>query len=243
MREFFSATWDYFSNRPPQDFAIIALLVLLCVYLCVCMNRNKANHVRMEKELYEQTTSQIIETVARTIDAKDPYTNGHSKRVAHFSVLIGKKLRFSKEDLVYLRYAALLHDIGKIGIPDAVLQKPAGLTDSEYALMKQHPQIGAEILEGVPALKGVTVGARYHHEKWDGTGYNEGLSGVKIPLLARIIGVADTYDTMISDRPYHKGETPGAAIAEFKRCAGTQFDPTLAAIMIDIIEEEAKKKK
>lgn len=191
-----------------------------------------------KKELYRNMTSQIIETIARAVDAKDPYTNGHSRRVAHYSVKLGEKLGFSEEDLEFLRYAALLHDIGKIGIPDSILQKPTDLTSEEYELMKQHPKIGAEILKGAPLLKGVGVGAKYHHEKWDGSGYMEGLSGEDIPLFARIIGVADTYDTMLSDRPYHKADTKETAISEFERCAGTQFDPKIAKIMLELIKEE-----
>lgn len=196
-----------------------------------------------EKELYREMTSQIIETIARAVDAKDPYTNGHSKRVAHYSVEIGKKLNLSSENLEFLRYAALLHDIGKIGIPDRILQKPEGLTPGEYLQIKQHPKIGAEILRGAPLLKGVDVGAQYHHERWDGTGYMEGLSGEDIPLFARIIGVADTYDTMRSDRPYHKAESRENTIAEFKRCAGSQFDPKLVQIMVELIQEEIKQQK
>lgn len=190
--------------------------------------------------IYKEMTSQIIETIARAVDAKDPYTNGHSKRVAYYSVEIGKRLSLDEEDLQFLRYAALLHDLGKIGIPDKILQKPKNLTEEEYMQVKQHPKIGAEILKGAPLLKGVDVGAKYHHEKWDGTGYMEGLSGEDIPLFARIIGVADTYDSMISDRPYHKRETKENAIAELERCAGTQFDPAIAKIMVEIIGNEIR---
>ncbi len=197
-----------------------------------------SEELELTAEQFKEMTSQIIETIARTIDAKDPYTNGHSRRVAHYSVLIGQQMGLSEEDILFLRYAALLHDIGKIGIPDSILQKPGELTDEEYHTIKQHPQIGAEILKGAPLLKGVVVGARYHHEKWDGTGYLEGLSGEDIPLFARIIGVADTYDTMITDRPYHKAESKRAALDEVRRCGGTQFDPTIAKIMIDIISKE-----
>lgn len=197
-----------------------------------------SDEIKLTPEAYQEMTSQIIETIARAIDAKDPYTNGHSRRVSYYSVLIGRELGLSEENLLFLRYAALLHDIGKIGIPDAILQKPEELTPEEYDQIKQHPKIGAEILKGAPLLKGVAVGAKYHHEKWDGTGYLEGLSGEDIPLFARIIGVADTYDTMVSDRPYHKAETKETVIRELKRCGGTQFDPTLAQIMISIIERE-----
>lgn len=197
-----------------------------------------SEELNLTAKQFKDMTSQIIETIARAIDAKDPYTNGHSRRVAHYSVLIGEQLGLSDEDLLFLRYAALLHDIGKIGIPDAILQKPSGLTDEEYETIKQHPRIGAEILKGAPLLKGVVVGARYHHEKWDGTGYLEGLSGEEIPLFARIIGVADTYDTMITNRPYHSAETKHTAVEEIERCSGTQFDPDIAKIMIDIIKNE-----
>ena len=197
-----------------------------------------SEELKLTAKQFKEMTSQIIETITRTIDAKDPYTKGHSKRVAHYSGLIGERLGLSDEELMFLRYAALLHDIVKIGIPDAILQKPEQLTPQEYEQIKQHTHIGAEILKGAPLLQGAVVGAKYHHEKWDGTGYLEGLSGEDIPLFARIIGVADTYDTMITDRPYHKAESKKVAMKEIERCGGTQFDPAIAKIMIEIMEEE-----
>ena len=200
-----------------------------------------SEELKLTAEQFKEMTSQIIETISRAIDAKDPYTNGHSKRVAYYSVLIGERLGLSEEDLLFLRYAALLHDIGKIGIPDAILQKPCELTPQEYEQIKQHTHIGAEILKGAPLLRDAVIGAKYHHEKWDGTGYLEGLSGEDIPLFARIICVADTYDSMITDRPYHKAETKAAAIKEIGRFGGTQFDPKITIIMIEIMQEETKR--
>jgi putative nucleotidyltransferase with HDIG domain len=166
-----------------------------------------------------------IKSLANAIDAKDPYTNGHSKRVTEYSVEIGREMGLGEEELERLEYTAVLHDVGKIGIKDAVLNKQDKLDDDEFTLMKKHTTIGAKILEQMESLKKLSVGARYHHEKYDGTGYFEGLKEEEIPLEARIISVADTYDAMTTDRPYRKGLSYETALNEINRCSGTQFDP------------------
>ncbi|MCX7710805.1 MAG: HD domain-containing protein [Clostridia bacterium] len=166
-----------------------------------------------------------ISALAGAVDAKDPYTNGHSHRVTEYSLEIGKEMGFSEEQMEQLEYMALLHDVGKIGICDSVLNKQSRLDDEEFALMKSHVLIGSKILESMKSLKYIIPGVRYHHEKFDGTGYYDGLKGDEIPLEARIIAVADTFDAMTTTRPYRKGLEFSVAINEINRCSGTQFDP------------------
>lgn len=180
---------------------------------------------------------QTIATIANTIDAKDEYTQGHSKRVAEICAAIATELGMTKEEINNIRSIALLHDIGKIGIPDSVLNKPGKLTDDEYELMKQHTVIGSEILKDIKMIEGIDIGAKSHHEKYDGTGYPEKILGENIPYIARIIAVADAFDAMTSNRVYRKKLDIDYVIKEFKRCRGTQFDPEIADILIKLIEE------
>ena len=188
----------------------------------------------------KRLTIQVMKTLAGTIDAKDKYTNGHSLRVAEYSKMLAAKMNMqpSEQDDIY--YIGLLHDIGKIGIPDEIINKTSKLTDEEYAVIKTHPAIGSEILEKMSELPGIAIGARCHHERYDGKGYPDGLAGEQIPLVARIIGVADAYDAMSSKRSY-RSVLPQAHIREeIQRCAGTQFDPEIAAIMLQIMDEDTE---
>ncbi len=181
---------------------------------------------------------QTIATIANTIDAKDEYTRGHSKRVAEISVAIAKDLGVSAEEINNLKSIALLHDIGKIGVPDTVLNKPGKLTDDEYELMKQHTVIGADILKDIKMFQGIEVGARYHHEKYDGTGYPDRIAGDDIPYISRIIAVADAFDAMTSNRVYRKRLDLDYVVEELKRCSGSQFDPAIVDVLIRMIEEK-----
>lgn len=171
------------------------------------------------------------------MDAKDSNTSQHSYRVSEYSVAIAKRLGYSEEQCENLRKMALLHDIGKIGIPDAILNKPARLTDEEYEIMKTHVIRGGEILKDFTLIDNVGVGALYHHERYDGTGYCHGLKGEEIPIEARIIGIADAFDAMTANRVYRKQLDLDFVIGELKRCSGTQFDPHLVEIMLSLIEE------
>ena len=182
-------------------------------------------------------SNETILSIARTVDAKDTNTSEHSYRVSEYSVAIAKRLGFSDEKCENLRKMALLHDIGKIGIPDAILNKPAKLTDEEYAVMKTHVTLGAEILKDFTLIDNVDVGALYHHEKYDGTGYCHGLKGTEIPIEARIIGIADAFDAMTANRVYRKQLDIDYVINELRRCSGTQFDPKLVKIMLSLIDE------
>lgn len=182
-------------------------------------------------------SNETIMAVARTVDAKDGNTSLHSKRVSEYSALIGKELGFTEDECENIRKAALLHDIGKIGIPDRILNKPAKLTDDEYAVMKTHVTRGAEILKDFTLVEHVVEGAKYHHEKYDGTGYPEGLKGEGIPLYGRIIGVADAFDAMTQNRVYRKKLDMNYVYGELERCKGTQFDPGIADIMIALAHD------
>lgn len=187
----------------------------------------------------QQVSLETIGVIANTVDAKDSYTEGHSRRVAAYSYALAKKLGMSEEEAQNIKTIGLLHDIGKIGIPDSVLHKPGKLTDDEYSIMKMHPTIGANILKDITVLDGLLVGAHYHHERMDGKGYPEGLKGEEIPLIARIICVADCFDAMNSNRIYRSRFSMDYILHELKNNEGTQFDPKVAEAMIALIHENA----
>ena len=189
-----------------------------------------------QKQL-ERVTLQTISTIANIIDAKDEYTKGHSYRVAEYSSMLAKEIGYDDEGVANVKYVGLLHDIGKIGIPDSILNKPGKLNDSEYALMRKHAEIGGNILSGNNMINGMDEGAKYHHERYDGHGYPQGLKGEEIPEMARIIGIADAYDAMTSNRVYRKSLSNETVISELKRCSGTQFDPKLAEFFVRMVEE------
>lgn len=185
----------------------------------------------------EQMTLQTIMTIVNTLDAKDRYTKGHSQRVSEYSVQIARGMGMSESDVEQIRYIALLHDIGKIGIPDSILNKSGRLTKEEFSLMKNHTVVGGDILKDISALPEADIGARYHHERYDGKGYPQGLMGDGIPMLARIIGIADSFDAMTSNRVYRKRLSDEAVIEEIKRCSGSQFDPQVADVFLRLFGE------
>lgn len=183
-------------------------------------------------DLVEKLRNQFQQTVLAMTDAigkKDTYTGGHTKRVAHFAEMIGRELELAYQDMEDLRLAAVLHDVGKIGIEDAILKKKSPLTDEEFVIMRNHPAIGYEILGHITSFGQVIDGMRFHHERPDGKGYPYGLKGDEIPLIASIISVADTFDAMISTRPYRKGLPPMVAWQEIIDYSGTQFDHRVVA--------------
>lgn len=191
---------------------------------------------RRQRE-YQDILEQSLLTFAGTIDAKDKYTNGHSIRVARYSRELARRMGMSPQEQEHIYYVALLHDIGKIGIPDHILNKPGKLDPDEREVIKTHPKIGADILKNFTALNGIAEGAKYHHERFDGSGYCEGIAGEKIPLVARIIGVADTYDAMSSERCYIKPLDKEYIESELEGGKGTQFDPNIVPHMLDMIED------
>lgn len=188
----------------------------------------------------ERLTAQVMQTLASTIDAKDKYTNGHSIRVAEYSREIARRLNMAEQNQQDIYYIGLLHDIGKIGIPDEIINKTSRLTDEEFAIIKTHPCIGADILTKMSELPDIATGARWHHERYDGKGYPDGLAGDEIPLVARIICVADSYDAMTSNRSYREVLPQSVVRGEIEKGRGTQFDPIFAEIMLQIIDEDTE---
>lgn len=187
--------------------------------------------------LYEEQRQSFIGTIramSGALDAKDRYTRGHSDRVAHLSAEIARAIGFSDDEVERVRIAGIVHDVGKIGVPESVLCKPGRLTDDEFDKIKLHPEIGYQILEGIPGLKDILPGVLHHHERYDGNGYPHRLGGDDIPLLARIIGVADTFDAMSSNRAYRAKMAREVVLAEIARCSGSQFDPRVAEAFLTI---------
>ena len=182
-------------------------------------------------------TRQVVNSLSKAIDAKDQYTKGHSFRVAEYSRMIAERLGLDDQMCEIIYQSGLLHDIGKIGVSDTVLRKPGELNEMEVAAIRNHPMIGYQILSSISEIPLISEGARYHHERFDGKGYPEGLKGKKIPLIARIICVADSYDAMTSNRSYRKPLSPLKAKDEILRCAGTQFDPVIAGVAAELIEK------
>lgn len=198
------------------------------------------NHMMRGLKIQAERNNQLLEsyfsTLAAALDARDPYTAGHSERVAEFAVRIGKLANLPEEEIQNLRKAALLHDIGKIGIKDAVLLKEGRLTEEEWDQIKQHPVLGEAILkqiEPMDAMASFLPGVRSHHERYDGAGYPDGLSGEDIPLFGRIIAVADAFDAMTSDRPYRKGMDEEKAIVILEEGGGTQWDPYFSRLFTE----------
>lgn len=184
-------------------------------------------------ELFYKT----IKSIAQALDAKDEYTHGHSMRVTLYSLALAKKLNLPDDILEEIETAGLLHDIGKIAIPERILLKQGKLTPEEYEIIKTHPELGKQFVSGIEKLKLISNWLKSHHEKYDGTGYPEGLKGEEIPISSRIISIADTYDAITSDRSYRPALPHEYAIDEIRRCSGSQFDPNLAELFISIRDE------
>ncbi|HEY6958776.1 MAG TPA: HD-GYP domain-containing protein [Candidatus Limnocylindria bacterium] len=218
--------------------ALLLWLVLRGVYV-----RSSKQIVSQAKALEtalaerERTYDTTLQALANALDVRDSETGGHSERVLHYMELITRELGIGGQDAAFLRRGALLHDIGKIGVPDNILRKPAALSESEWATMRKHPEFGARIIADIPFLQDVSKIVRHHHERWDGKGYPDGLAGEEIPVGARIFAVADSFDAMTSDRPYRRGMSVAAACAEIARCRGTQFDPTVADAFLRIQQD------
>ena len=225
------------------NMSIVGMVILLYVYALIDLNESlmiaQRNEVESYKEahkrehtLFEQTT----EALAGAIDAKDQYTNGHSRRVAEYSLEIAKETGRPDEECEKVYFAALLHDVGKIGVPIDILTKKGRLTDEEFGQIKKHPVTGGQILSSIRQSPWLSVGARYHHERYNGRGYPEGLKGEEIPEIARIIAVADAYDAMTSNRSYRNAIPQHIVREELVKGIGTQFDPDFARIMIHMID-------
>ena len=209
-------------------------LIVLIIYVIT------SAQIKKYTERHERDNAIIresIETFIGFIDAKDSYTNGHSKRVADYTRMIAQKMGYEGEELDRVYYIALLHDCGKIGVPDNILRKPGRLTDEEFEVIKSHTVRGGEILSSFKSLKNVNEGALYHHERYDGNGYPEKRAGEDIPLIARMICVADSFDAMNSNRVYRNKLTMDDIINEIEKNKGKQFDPKIADIFLRLIRE------
>ena len=219
--------------------SIVAMIVLLYSFSILDANEMVKTAHQKEIENIKLMVSQTASALAEAIDAKDSYTNGHSRRVAEYSAMIAREAGYTKErcDDIYL--IALLHDVGKIGIPGSIINKTGRLTDEEYGIIKTHPSVGREILGKITIDPELSIGASYHHERYDGKGYPYGLKGEEIPEIARIIAVADTYDAMTSKRSYRDGLPMEKVKSELEKGMGTQFDPKFAQIMLKLIKENA----
>jgi HD-GYP domain-containing protein (c-di-GMP phosphodiesterase class II) len=191
----------------------------------------------VKKEYFEL----VVKTLLSALKCKDDYTWGHSLRVAYFCVSVGREMGLSEAEIYELEVSALFHDIGKIGVPDSVLVKPSRLTEEEFLQMKLHPSKSFEILQDFPIFHKMAINAKYHHERFDGRGYPEGMKGEAIPLFSRIILIADTFDAMTSTRPYRKGLPFDVAFAELKEFSGTQFDPNIVEKFISCMTKEQNK--
>ncbi len=229
------------------NISMVGMVVLLYIFSFIDMNRTveKANQLEinlLKKErknmhlLFEQTA----EALANAIDAKDAYTHGHSTRVAEYSREIARLSGLSEDEVNEVYFSAMLHDVGKIGIPDNIINKNGKLTDEEFAIIKTHPVIGKQILSSISQSPYLSIGANYHHERYDGKGYPEGLLGEDIPWIARIIAVADAYDAMTSKRSYRDTVPQHKVREELVKGSGTQFDPTYAHIMLSMLDSDSE---
>jgi len=223
----------------PYVWIIIALLIVLAIaFLFFATVKIKSHKYNEKQREYRAIISQALSAIANTIDAKDSYTSGHSVRTAAYSVEIARRMGMNKEFIENLYYIGLLHDVGKIGIPNEIINKPGKLTEEEYNALKHHPNIGLDILKDITTINNLTAGTAEHHEHWDGNGYSRGISKENISLEGRIIAAADTYDAMSSNRSYRNGLPKEVILEEFKRCKGSQFDPKIVDIVIDMIEQD-----
>lgn len=227
------------------NMAIVAMAALLYIFALKDMNREIEHARKREIEFYKEEKEkehvmfeQTAEALATAIDAKDEYTHGHSARVANYSLKIARAAGKSDDECEDVYFAALLHDVGKIGVDESIINKEGKLTDEEYAQIKLHPVYGYNILSSIKQSPYLSIGARYHHERFDGRGYPEGLSGEDIPELARIIAVADAYDAMTSKRSYRDPIPQQKVREELLKGAGTQFDKRFAEIMIRLIDND-----
>lgn len=217
--------------------AAVIILILIIFTIIFTVRLKSKKHYQKQQE-YRTIISQALTAISNTIDAKDAYTSGHSSRVATYSVEIARRLGMDQNFMENLYYIGLLHDVGKIAIPNEILNKPDRLTDDEYKKMKEHPRIGLEILKDITTINNLTAGAAEHHERWDGNGYYQGISGESISLEGRIIAAADAYDAMSTDRSYRKALSKQIILDEFKHWRGKQFDPKIADIVIEMIDQD-----
>lgn len=214
----------------PVDFGILQLVIERAI-----SNRLFIRHLQASRKRTQKMFLNILQVMAKVLEAKDSNTRSHSENVAKYARQIAKRIGYSDLEMEAIQIAGILHDFGKIGVDEALLRKPGGLTSEEYENIKQHPLIASIILEPLEELQAVIKDIRHHHERYDGSGYPDGLKGGEIPLGARILSIADAYDAMTSRRSYHEPLVADIAMEEILRCSGSQFDPELVVIFDEII--------
>src|SRR5579864_7104657 len=219
-------------EHPAFTEADIRLLEGIAEIAGTAIRRARLNHH------LEQSYIELVLVLARAADARDSYTADHSERIATRAVTLARAMGCNEIDVQNVQWGALLHDIGKLGVPDNILRKPGPLTEAEWHVMRQHPAIGEEILRPVDRMRDVAALVRHHQERWDGTGYPDHLRGQEIPLGARILAVADAYSAITDDRAYDKGRPTGEAIDEIRRCTGTQFDPHIVEVFCGVLDAD-----
>ncbi len=217
--------------------------VLTALKLPANLIRLSETNMQFAEEIYPDVLLESLRAIILSLEEKDSYTHGHSIRVAEYSVIMAHELKLSDLEIREIELCALFHDIGKIGIPDSVLSKPARLTHAEFEIMKSHPVRSARILEKVSMLRNLIPGIKHHHERFDGLGYPDGIRGEEIPLYARIILIADTYDAMTSTRPYRLALDKEVAFAELRSCSGTQFDPILVNAFLSAMRKQDSEQR
>ncbi|MCR5119121.1 MAG: HD-GYP domain-containing protein [Lachnospiraceae bacterium] len=243
-----SMTWSGGDNDMRLVLNIVFIfteLLMLVTFNTILKDLSYIHEITHQKEEIETAKNEIktlsvevMEALAHTIDAKDEYTKGHSIRVAKYSRMIAERMGMSPTECEDIYYMGLLHDLGKIGVPNEIINSPGPLTDEQYAVIKIHPGLGYEILSEIKSRPDLVTGARWHHERYDGKGYPDRKSGEEIPLMARIIAVADSYDAMTSNRSYRKYLPQEKVKSELEKNSGSQFDPEIAGYMIRIIDED-----
>jgi len=244
----------YGKDIGPEAAISYVLLVGLFIFARICLNTLAENRLKLNEALVEaekakyvkqveEMSFQTLNALANAIDAKDKYTNGHSLRVSEYSVMLAKELDYSDEEIQSLRQEALLHDIGKIGVPDSVLNKPGRLSDVEFKVMQTHTTMGAEILKNMVQVPGAATVAAGHHERYDGKGYPKGLSGKEISEHARIVCICDAYDAMNSDRIYRKTLSYDEIREQLVKGSGTQFDPELLTYFLKLLDSGALQER
>jgi len=233
------ALWILIPESRGQNFGSIELLVNQAAVSLERVNllaesRRQAREIEAAYEVLEETYDQTLKALMSALDARDRETEGHSMRVSQLACLLGEKIGLNGDQLKALERGALLHDIGKIGISDTILHKPGKLTEDEWKIMRMHPEIGARIVERIPFLQESMSVVRYHHERWDGSGYPLGIKGTEIPVQARIFAVVDVFDALTSKRSYRKKSIPDEAIQYLKDEAGVLFDADIVNTLSEL---------
>jgi response regulator RpfG family c-di-GMP phosphodiesterase len=224
-----------FLSPEPVWFQIAEMLAAQVAITVV--NSRLGDEIERSRQELASSTEQTLEGWVRAVDLRDHETKGHSERVTALTLLLARKMGCTDEELVQIRRGALLHDIGKIAIPDEILLKPCKLSDEDWKVMRLHPFYAYEFLLPIPHLRSALDIPYCHHEKWDGSGYPQGLKGTEIPLMARIFAIVDVWDALISDRPYRPAWKPAVALEHIRRGLGTHFDPEIVPVFFEMLEE------